>query len=141
MGARERIKSSNIRCHHEVRICFDELGRRMVERGHLAHARQIYMLLAEELDDFLADPGSFTARLAEREQDYLSLYDLEPPYIVNGVVPPLQEWKRRGEGDVQAGAGRRRAARGRRVARRGDRHGAGDARPQRSVACSSPATS
>ena len=31
-------------------------------------------------------PGSFTARLAEREQDYLSLYELEPPYIVNGVV-------------------------------------------------------
>ena len=56
------------------------------------------MLLADELDDFLADPGSFTARLAEREQDYLSLYELEPPYIVNGVVPPLRrvEAPRRG---------------------------------------------
>ncbi|MET0909213.1 MAG: PEP-utilizing enzyme [Ilumatobacteraceae bacterium] len=106
MGARERIKSSNIRCHNEVRMCFDELGRRMVERGHLQHPRQIYMLLAEELDDFRADPGSFSARLADREQDYLSLYDLEPPYIVNGDVPPLSEWKRRGEGEyasVQAG--------------------------------------
>ncbi len=101
MGARERVKSSNIRCHNEVRICFDELGRRMVERGHLEHAQQFYMLLAEELDDFLANPGSFTARLAEREQDYLSLYDLEPPYIVNGVVPPLREWKRRGEGEYK----------------------------------------
>jgi pyruvate,water dikinase len=80
-------------------MCFDELGRRMVERGHLQHPRQIYMLLAEELDDFQADPGSFSARLAEREQDYLSLYDLEPPYIVNGDVPPLSEWKRRGEGE------------------------------------------
>ena len=39
MGARERIKSSNIRCHNEVRMCFDELGRRMVERGHLQHMR------------------------------------------------------------------------------------------------------
>ena len=63
MGARERVKSSNIRCHNEVRMCFDELGRRMVERGHLQHMRQIYMLLADELDDFLADPASFTARL------------------------------------------------------------------------------
>lgn len=99
MGARERIKSSNIRCHNEVRMCFDELGRRMVDRGHLQHMRQIYMLLADELDGFLADPASFTARLSEREADYLSLYELEPPYIVNGDVPPLSTWKRRGEGD------------------------------------------
>jgi pyruvate,water dikinase len=100
MSARERIKSSNIRCHHEVRMCFDELGRRMTERGHLAHPRQIFMLLADELGAFLADPGAFTDKLGERERDYLSLYELEPPYIVNGAAPPLSEWKRRGTGDV-----------------------------------------
>jgi pyruvate,water dikinase len=95
MAARERIKSSNIRCHHEVRMCFDELGRRMTERGDLTHPRQIFMLLADELDDFVADPSAFTERLEERERDYLSLYELEPPYIVNGAAPPLGEWKRR----------------------------------------------
>ena len=100
MAARERIKSSNIRCHNEVRMCFDELGRRMVERGHLAHARQIYMLLASELETFMAAPAAFTGTVAEREIDYLSLYDLDPPYIVNGIVPPLSQWKRRGEGEV-----------------------------------------
>ena len=100
MAARERIKSSNIRCHHEVRMCFDELGRRMTERGHLAHPRQIYMLLADEVDDFVADPGAFSARLAEREVDYLSLYELDPPYIVNGAAPPLSTWKHKGERDV-----------------------------------------
>ena len=82
-------------------MCFDELGRRMVGSGHLTHARQIYMLLADELAAFLADPASFTARLAEREQDYLSLYELEPPYIVNGAAPPLGEWKRRGDTDTK----------------------------------------
>lgn len=102
MAARERIKSSNIRCHHEVRMCFGELGRRMVERGHLAHDRQIYMLLADELDDFMADPASFSDRLTERESDYLSLYDLQPPYIVNGEVPPLSEWAQRGSDEVAA---------------------------------------
>ena len=100
MSARERIKSSNIRCHHEVRMCFDELGRRMTERGHLAHPRQIFMLLADEVDEFIAEPAAFTARLAEREVDYLSLYELQPPYIVNGEAPPLNTWPRRGEGDV-----------------------------------------
>jgi pyruvate,water dikinase len=100
MSARERIKSSNIRCHHEVRMCFDELGRRMTDRGHLAHPRQIFMLLADEVDGFLVKPAAYTEKLAEREVDYLSLYELDPPYIVNGAAPPLSTWKRRGEGQV-----------------------------------------
>jgi pyruvate,water dikinase len=58
------------------------------------------MLLADEIDAFVAEPGAFTAKLAEREQDYLSLYELDPPYIVNGAAPPLSEWRRRGEGAV-----------------------------------------
>ncbi len=67
MAARERIKSTTSGAINEVRMCFDELGRRMVDAGHLAHARQIYMLLADELDEFVADPASFTATLAERD--------------------------------------------------------------------------
>ncbi len=102
MAARERIKSSNVRCHHEVRMCFDELGRRMTERGYLANPRQVYMLMADELDDFFADPAAFAATLTEREQDYAALYDLEPPYIVNGTAPPLSQWARRGERTAEA---------------------------------------
>jgi rifampicin phosphotransferase len=98
MAARERIKSSNIRCHHEVRMCFDQLGKRMTDRGHLAHPRQIFMLLADEVDDFIAEPRKFSATLAEREADYHALYELDPPYIVNGSAPALSTWRRRGEG-------------------------------------------
>jgi pyruvate,water dikinase len=100
MAARERCKSNNIRAHGEVRMCFSTLGRRAAAAGHLAHERQIYMLLADELDDFLVDPGAFTATVAEREQDYLALHDLEPPYIVVGSVPPLTEWPRKGTSPV-----------------------------------------
>jgi len=100
MAARERCKSNNIRAHNEVRMCFAELGERMTERGHLEHPRQIFMLLADELDGFMADPTAVGPVLAEREQDYLALYELEPPYIVDGSVPPLSEWARRGSGDV-----------------------------------------
>jgi rifampicin phosphotransferase len=101
MAARERCKSNNIRAHGEVRMCFFELGRRFAERGYLAHPRQIFMLLSSELDAFMADPGSFTPTLAEREKDYLSLYELDPPYIVDGVVPPLGDWPRRGSTKVE----------------------------------------
>jgi pyruvate,water dikinase len=101
MAARERCKSNNIRAHGEVRMCFSELGRRMTAAGHLDHERQIYMLLADELDEFFASPASFTGTLREREKDYLSLYELEPPYIVDGTVPPLSEWARRGSTAVE----------------------------------------
>ncbi len=102
MTARERCKSANIRAYGEVQMCFAELGRRMVERGHLAHPRQIFMLLDTEVEAFLDDPAPFTDVLAERERDYLSLYDLEPPYVINGDVPPLGEWKRRSDSTAEA---------------------------------------
>ncbi len=97
MVARERSKTNNIRALHEMRMCFDELGRRMVAAGHLAHAKQIYMLVEDELEDFFANPRAFTSMLAEREADYLALYQLEPPYIVDGAAPPLTEWVRRAD--------------------------------------------
>jgi rifampicin phosphotransferase len=100
MAARERCKANNIRAVGEVRECFLELGRRAVADGHLAHERQIFMLLADDLDAWMADPAPFSATLAEREVDYLSLYDLDPPYIVNGTVPPLSEWSRKNSGEV-----------------------------------------
>ncbi len=95
MVARERSKTNNIRALHEMRMCFDELGRRMVAAGHLSHSKQIYMLVEDELEDFFANPRAFTSMLAEREADYLSLYELDPPYIVDGSAPPLTEWVRR----------------------------------------------
>jgi rifampicin phosphotransferase len=97
MSARERCKCNNIRTIAEVRMCFYELGQRMVDAGHLAHKRQICMLMADEVDAYLTDPASFKSKLAEREVDYLSLYDLEPPYIVDKVAPPLSEWQRKSE--------------------------------------------
>jgi pyruvate,water dikinase len=104
MAGRERCKSSNIRVVGEVRECFLELGRRAAAAGHLGHERQVFMLTADEVDGWVADPGPMAATLAEREQDYHSLYELDPPYIVNGTVPPLSEWKRRDEaaGDAVA---------------------------------------
>ena len=78
-------------------MCFYELGQRMVDAGHLAHKRQICMLLADEVDAYLADPAAFKVLLAQREVDYLALYDLEPPYIVDKVAPPLSQWQRRSE--------------------------------------------
>jgi rifampicin phosphotransferase len=111
-AARERCKTNNIRGLHEVRMCFDELGRRTAAAGHVAHPKQIYMLLDAEVEAFVADPGSFTATLATREVDFAELGTLEPPFIVDKACPPLSTWTRRADlvveavnaGDVLSGA-------------------------------------
>ena len=98
---RERCKTNNIAAIHEVRMPIRELGRRAVERGHIGNVEQIFMLLESELDDFVANPTKFTATLAEREADHKELATLIPPFIVNGSVPPLKDWKKRGQVEVK----------------------------------------
>lgn len=96
LAARERCKGNNIRVIHEARLCFDELGRRMTAAGHLAHAKQIYQLMESEVDAYVADPAAMSQTLADREVDFAKLSDLEPPFIVNGTCPPVNEWPAKG---------------------------------------------
>ena len=98
MAARERGKNAVIRLVHEGKVAFFELGRRGTASGVLRHPQQIFMLLESELDGYLADAASFSTVLAEREQTFEQLADLEPPYIVKGQdgVPPISQWQRRG---------------------------------------------
>jgi rifampicin phosphotransferase len=98
LAFRERTKTNIIRAVHEGRMAFRELGRRHAADGTLGDAAHVFMLLDEELDPFVADPGSFTETLAERYSAWQELWELEPPYfITNGVVPPLTTWKRHGD--------------------------------------------
>jgi pyruvate,water dikinase len=53
------------------------------------------MLFRDELDDYIADPAAFTERLRERERSYLALFEVVPPFVVNGAPPHSDEWARR----------------------------------------------
>ena len=90
LAGRERTKTTIIRVIHEVRMAVRELGAR---HGYPPSAT--CMLLADELDAFVNEPDELAPRLAAREQQYLTLFDLEPPFIVDGAVPPLDSWARR----------------------------------------------
>jgi pyruvate,water dikinase len=94
---RERGKSTCIRVIHEGKLAFLELGARMVERGVISDPQQIFMLLEEELDAFLADPMSFASIIADRDASFATLATVEPPYIVGHQdgVPPISEWPSR----------------------------------------------
>jgi pyruvate,water dikinase len=91
MAGRERAKTNIIKVIHEMRMAMRELAVR-----HDYTMSQVCMLLADELDAFVAAPDEFRARLTAREEQYLELFQLDPPFIVNGSVKPLSQWARRG---------------------------------------------
>ncbi len=108
-GMREMGKNACIRLIHEAKLALMELGRRHVEAGVLDDAQQVFMLLDDEVDGFLADPGSMAATIRDRDETFGVLATLEPPYIIKleEGVPPISSWPARGAdtGSTLAGVG------------------------------------
>ena len=106
MGWRERTKTNCVKAVHEQRMALRELGRRAAERGALDHPKHVFMLLADELDDFVADPAAFRDRCREREVAWRLLWDREPPYFIEGDkgVPPLSSLLGKGDEAVTMAA-------------------------------------
>lgn len=92
---REQTKANAVVVVNEVRLAVRELGRRGVEAGRLTEPEDVMMLLAAELDAYVADPAAHSPVIAERLVGYRSLFELEPPFILAKDVPPLTQWKRR----------------------------------------------
>lgn len=98
LAFRERTKTNIIRIVHEGRMVFRELGRRHAEAGDIADPQHVFMLLDAELEVFVENPASFRGTLAERYAGWQALWELEPPFfIVDGNVPPLSTWPRKGQ--------------------------------------------
>jgi pyruvate,water dikinase len=91
LAGRERAKTNIIKVINEIRVAFREVARR-----HAVGVTEFHMLLDDELDAFLNSPDDFHSRLSQRVIEYEALFDLEPPFIVHGSVPPLSEWPHRG---------------------------------------------
>jgi pyruvate,water dikinase len=92
---RERTKTTIIKITQEVRLAARELGRRLVDAGVFDQPENIGMMCDGELDDLLAAPKRWRDVVLEREQLHARLQSLEPPFIVNGVVPPIDMWVKR----------------------------------------------
>jgi len=95
LAGRERSKTNIVRLVHEMRMSQRALGSRLVAQGVLDEPEDVSMLMENELDAFVADPASFRETIRARKHDYLELFDLEPPFVVDGEVPPLSQWARR----------------------------------------------
>ena len=97
-------KNSCIRLIHEAKLAMMEVGNRMVADGVLDDPQQVFMLLDDEVDGFLADPASMAATIRDREATFAMLQTLEPPYIIKleEGVPPISTWPKRGGGAAAA---------------------------------------
>lgn len=105
-GARELGKNACIRLIHEAKLALMEIGRRMVADGQLDDPQQIFMLLDDELDGFLADPASMIDTIRDRSATFEYLHTVEPPYIVGARegVPPISQWGPRGGRKAESAA-------------------------------------
>ena len=92
---REKTKLIAVTTINEVRLAMRELGRRGVAAGYYAAPQDVMMLLESELDDYVADPAPFAPVIAERLAQYLALFGIEPPFIIDADPAPLPDWPRR----------------------------------------------
>jgi len=79
----------------EIREPMREIARRLVAQGLLREVEHIFMLMADEVDEFGIHPDRYTQKLAERHAAYRTLFDVEPPFAVDGKVAPISQWKKR----------------------------------------------
>lgn len=98
LSGRERAKTNVVMIINEMRVALREFGRRLVEREVLPQTEQVFMVTDAELDLLRHHPEAMTATINERWQQFQSLIELEPVFIVNGSVPSLSDMTRRGRG-------------------------------------------
>jgi pyruvate,water dikinase len=81
-----------------------EIGKRAVERGEISEARDICMLFGDELTNLASgQQGGVTETVDQRQAHHSWLQTLEPPFIINGEVPPNTEWPKRSDATVDKG--------------------------------------
>jgi pyruvate,water dikinase len=90
---------------HGARRAQAELARRIAYRGGPAERWTTCLLGAEQLAECVADPGPFAELIDARAALHGELSSLVPPFIVNGVVPPVSTWESRDAGGDQVLAG------------------------------------
>lgn len=111
--ARERSKTIVVDLIQVTRLLARELDRRLVERSG-GRPKDLWFVLAGELDDYVADPAAFRDIVAERRRVRDALAERVPPFVFDGQIPPADTWPRRADvaqleqlrpGDVITGIG------------------------------------
>ena len=92
--SRERTKTTVVRAIHGVRLRAMELDRRLAERGGGAKG-DMWFLVNDELDAYVANPASFRQTIDERRATHARLKERIPPFFFSLSQPPLSDWELR----------------------------------------------
>ena len=107
--ARERSKTTVIKAIHAVRCAQRTLADRAAARGGVPAAgparAHSCMLGLDEFVRYVSEPAPFADLIAERVELHQRLSGLVPPFIIDGPVPPIDEWQSRGGGGEQLASG------------------------------------
>lgn len=94
MRGREQAKTTIVKAIHGARLRAQELDRRLVSRSG-GERGDLWYLVDEELDGYVADPGSFSEVIGERRKLHDRLAERIPPFYFEGQMPPIEEWELR----------------------------------------------
>jgi pyruvate,water dikinase len=98
LAARERTKTNNIRCVHEMRMPLRAMGARFVERGVFDAIEDFGFVLDGESDDLLGPtPERLTDRIRERRSEYVHLTTRVPPFVFVGHSTDPATWPLRAD--------------------------------------------
>ncbi len=93
--ARERSKTTVIKAIHAVRRAQNTMHLRAAAKGGTPDRWKSCLLNVDEFTRYLDDPVAFEALIDERAALHARLSSLIPPFIVDGVVPPMDTWDAR----------------------------------------------
>jgi pyruvate,water dikinase len=94
---RERTKTTVVGALHMFRLAALELARRAVPRGAPPDPSTLWLLTADELDDYLADPPAFSCTQQERADQRDELAMRVPPFVFVGRQPDPSTWTLRAD--------------------------------------------
>lgn len=102
LSGRERAKTNVVTVINEMRVALREFGQRLVDRGVLDQVEQVFMVTDAELDQLRHHPETMSADIKARWEQFQTLFDYDPVFVVNGSVPSLSAMTRRGGKSVVA---------------------------------------
>ncbi|MBT7430386.1 MAG: phosphoenolpyruvate-utilizing protein, partial [Ilumatobacter sp.] len=95
MPGRERTKTNNIKLVHELRVALHEIGHRRVQAGTFHKHDDFGLLTRPELKNEVANPGTYTDQLADREALLDEVAALQEPFLFHGGRPDMATYPRR----------------------------------------------
>jgi rifampicin phosphotransferase len=94
-AARERTRTNCAILTHEMRMPMWELGARYAADDVFSAPQDFSMLMVNEWTQLLDNSLNARELVSNRKKESERLASLDPPFIIDSIVPPLNKWRER----------------------------------------------